>query len=144
MTTENRVAEVSLFLYPEGSDECVAETKQRVHIGAVKRAVARLSMNVKNPSLWDADNPNLYRVKAVVKDMGVYRTHLIKNDVASEDEAETLFGIRTITADAVRGLRINGKSVKLKGGCIHHDNGILGSVTLYEAEARKIRKLKFA
>ena len=142
MTTENRVAEVSLFLYPEGSDECVAETKQRVHIGAVKRAVARLSMNVKNPSLWDADNPNLYRVKAVVKDMGVYRTHLIKNDVASEDEAETLFGIRTITADAVRGLRINGKSVKLKGGCIHHDNGILGSITLYEAEARKIRKLK--
>ena len=127
MTTENRVAEVSLFLYPEGSDECVAETKQRVHIGAVKRAVARLSMNVKNPSLWDADNPNLYRVKAVVKDMGVYRTHLIKNDVASEDEAETLFGIRTITADAVRGLRINGKSVKLKGT----DIATKGDLNLY-------------
>ena len=58
------------------------------------------------------------------------------------DEAETLFGIRTISADPVRGLLINGKSVKLKGGCLHHDNGLLGSVTLREIEERKIKKLK--
>ncbi|MBR5116137.1 MAG: DUF4982 domain-containing protein, partial [Lachnospiraceae bacterium] len=58
------------------------------------------------------------------------------------DTAGTLFGVRTITADALRGLRINGKTVKLKGGCLHHDNGLLGSVSLYAAEERKIRKLK--
>lgn len=142
MTADNRIAEAALFLYPEGSDTCVAETKQRVHIGALGRAKARLNLNVKDPMLWDAANPVLYRVKAVVKDLGVYRTHLIRQEDVTCDEAETLFGIRTITVDAIRGLRINGKSVKLKGGCIHHDNGLLGSVTLYETEARKIRKLK--
>ncbi len=58
------------------------------------------------------------------------------------DVATVLFGIRTITADVARGLRINGKTVKLKGGCLHHDNGLLGSVSLYESEARKVKKLK--
>ena len=42
----------------------------------------------------------------------------------------------------MRGLRINGKTVKLKGGCLHHDNGLLGAVSLYAAEERKVRKLK--
>lgn len=58
------------------------------------------------------------------------------------DEAETLFGVRTITVDSIRGLQINGKTIKLKGGCVHHDNGLLGAVSLYECEERKIRKLK--
>ena len=47
-----------------------------------------------------------------------------------------------MTADVRHGLRINGKSVKLKGGCLHHDNGMLGAVSLYDAEYRKISTLK--
>lgn len=86
--------------------------------------------------------PELYRVKAEAVSLGVYRTHFVKEEITETDEAEVLFGIRTITADAIRGLRINGKTVKLKGGCLHHDNGLLGSVSLYECEARKVRKLK--
>ena len=77
-----------------------------------------------------------------VKNLGVYKTHFIADKNPTVDEATTLFGIRTITADSVRGLCINGKSVKLKGGCLHHDNGLLGAVSLYETEARKIKKLK--
>ncbi|MER2055525.1 MAG: glycoside hydrolase family 2 TIM barrel-domain containing protein, partial [Clostridia bacterium] len=77
-----------------------------------------------------------------VKNLGRFRTHFEKDEAETTDEAEVLFGIRTITADSVRGLRINGKTVKLKGGCLHHDNGLLGSVSLYETEARKVRKLK--
>ena len=53
-----------------------------------------------------------------------------------------LFGIRTVEADVKHGLRINGRTVKLKGGCLHHDNGVIGAVSLYDAEARKVRKLK--
>ena len=60
------------------------------------------------------------------------------------DEAETLFGIRTVTADAVHGLRVNGRTVKLKGGCIHHDNGLLGAVSLRDSEYRKLGLLKEA
>ena len=77
-----------------------------------------------------------------MKDLGAYRTHFIREESPTTDEAEVLFGIRTVTADPIRGLRINGKSVKLKGGCLHHDNGLLGAVTMTKIEERKIRKLK--
>lgn len=44
--------------------------------------------------------------------------------------------------DSIHGLRINGKTVKLKGGCLHHDNGLLGAASFYESEMRKVKKLK--
>lgn len=141
---ENRLAEVTLSLIPEGGESAVAETRRVIYIGHGKTEKARMTLNVKDPMLWDAEKPNLYRVKAIVKDLGVYRTHHIEEKDGSEDEAEVLFGIRTVTADPVRGLLINGKSVKLKGGCLHHDNGLLGSVSLYGTEERKVKKLKEA
>ena len=67
---------------------------------------------------------------------------MIEDGNGSTDEADVLFGIRTLSADARHGLRINGKTVKLKGGCLHHDNGILGAVSLYDAEYRKLSLLK--
>lgn len=35
-------------------------------------------------------------------------------------------------------------TIKLKGGCLHHDNGVIGTVSLYDAEARKVKKRKEA
>lgn len=84
----------------------------------------------------------MYIVKATVTDQSVFRTHSNPVPIQTVDEAETLFGVRTITVDSIRGLQINGKTIKLKGGCVHHDNGLLGAVSLYECEERKIRKLK--
>lgn len=141
-TLDNRLAEVSLFIYKENSDEKEYATKRVIQINSGKSQVAKMAINLKNPVLWDAENPNLYRIKVIVKSLGVYRTHFIPEDTKEVDEEETLFGIRTITADSIRGLRINGKTVKLKGGCLHHDNGLLGAVSLYAAEERKVRKLK--
>lgn len=141
-TLDNRLVEVSLFIYKENSDEKEYETKRVIQINSGKSQVAKMAINLKNPVLWDSENPNLYRIKVIVKSLGVYRTHFIPEDTKEVDEDETLFGIRTITADSIRGLRINGKTVKLKGGCLHHDNGLLGAVSLYAAEERKVRKLK--
>ena len=141
-TLENRLVEVEIFLSMDGSEKVLAKTSRVIQVNSCKKEAARMAFAVEHPMLWDAENPNLYQVKVQAKNLGVYRTHLVKDDNATVDEAVTLFGIRTITADAVRGLRINGKEVKLKGGCVHHDNGLLGSVSLYETEARKVRKLK--
>lgn len=113
-------------------------------VKAGSTAVARIPMTVSHPLIWDAEHPNLYRVKAQVEDMGVFGVSLNK-DAAMEgicDEAEVLFGIRTVTADAVHGLQVNSRTVKLKGGCIHHDNGLLGAVSLRDSEYRKLRLLK--
>ena len=141
-TLENRLAEITLVIAKDGSEEANCTVKRVIFIGAGKTETAHIAFNVKDPELWDAENPNLYKVMAQVKNLGVYRTHFLPQDNAEVDEAETLFGIRTITADVIRGLRINGKTVKLKGGCLHHDNGLLGAVSLYETEARKVKKLK--
>ena len=141
-TTENRLAEAEVFLIREDTGETAARGKKVIHVKAGGFGKARVPLTVPHPLLWDAESPNLYRIRVRVRNLGRFRTHLEEDAEQAADEAETLFGIRTITADAVRGLRINGKSVKLKGGCLHHDNGLLGAVSLYETEARKIRKLK--
>ena len=60
------------------------------------------------------------------------------------DEAEEEFGIRTLRLDSRKGLRINGEPVKLRGACIHHDNGIIGAATLYNAEEFRVRRMKAA
>lgn len=141
-TLENRLAEVTICIYEDGNEDILTKTKRVIQINPGKKEIARIALNLKEAKLWDAENPNLYQVKVLVRDLGIYRTHLEKSKVTTVDEGVTLFGIRTITADAVRGLRINGKEVKLKGGCVHHDNGLLGAVSLYEVEARKVKKLK--
>ena len=139
---QNCMAEVELTLYYDGREEVAAQTKRVIEIGHGKTENARLTLTVKDPLLWDADSPNLYRVKAKVRKLGIYTTHFVSCEDVTVDEAEAVFGIRTVTADPVYGLRINGKTVKLKGGCLHHDNGLLGSVSLPGSEERKVRKLK--
>lgn len=143
-TPENRLVEVNVSICEEGNEEVQSRTKRVIQINAASKERARVVLSLGEPKLWDAENPALYKVKASAKSLGIYRTRLIKEECDAFDEAETLFGIRTITADSIRGLRINEKTVKLKGGCLHHDNGLLGAVSLYEAEERKIKKLKEA
>ena len=85
-------------------------------------------IRVDNPILWDIDNPYLYSYKII-----------LEKDGEILDEAEDTFGIRKIEADAVHGFRLNGKSMKLKGGCVHHDNGFLGACAYPKAEERKMK-----
>lgn len=143
-TVQNRLVEICLKLKQEGSErgKTVKTVTRVIQVNARTKETARMAFTVEDPLLWDAEHPNLYCVKATATNLGVYRTHFVADEIQTVDGVSTLFGIRTITADAVRGLRINGKTVKLKGGCLHHDNGLLGAVSLYEVEARKIRKLK--
>lgn len=88
-------------------------------------------LKIKNPELWSNDTPVLYKAESEVYESG-----------NSIDKTETEFGIRSISFDAVNGFLLNGKPVKLKGGCIHHDNGILGSRAYDRAEERRIEILK--
>ena len=60
----------------------------------------------------------------------------------SVDSTSAPFGIRKVEVDAERGLRINGDVVKLKGGCMHHDNGLLGACAIDRAEERRVELMK--
>lgn len=140
--SRSHIAMVTVSLTKEGEDKPVLVRSGRIQVNGGKTAAARISMIVQNPSLWDAEHPELYTVTAEVKDLGVFGANLIPAENPTFDSASVLFGIRTITVDAIRGMQINGKTVKMKGGCIHHDNGILGAVALYDAEYRKVKLMK--
>ncbi len=88
---------------------------------------------VSEPSLWSDETPVMYTCKS---------TLLI--DDAAADMNETTFGIRKISLDARRGLRVNGRTVNLRGTCIHHDSGILGAATYEDAVYRQVGRLKEA
>ena len=109
--------------------------KDSVKVNAKKgeKVECKHVINVKNPELWDVDNPNLYTLNTE-----------IFNGEELVDTCINDFGIRYITADAKNGLLFNGKPIKLRGGCIHHDHGVLGAIALPVAEERKIRLLKKA
>lgn len=91
----------------------------------------RQRISIEKPSVWDMEHPELYSC----------RTSLSING-RTVDSTETEFGIRIIGLSTQTGLLINGKQTKLRGTCIHHDNGIIGARTCYAADFRKIKKLK--
>lgn len=90
------------------------------------------TIKVANPSLWEPNHPSLY--KANVKVL----------DDKSVDEVNTTFGIRSIKFTATKGFELNGKTVKINGGNVHHDNGSLGAAAFDRAEIRKAELLKKA
>ena len=63
---------------------------------------------------------------------------------AEVDVVPVTYGIRTIEYSAEKGLLLNGKPIVLNGGCVHHDNGILGASAFDAAEYRRVRLLKEA
>ena len=139
---ENRVAEVWFDLIREDSGETVLSRKTVTQIPPMSVQKAFMTLTVDRPRLWTAETPNLYRLQVRMKEKGTFKTHIIPADHPMEDAESVLFGIRTVEADVKHGLRINGQEVKLRGGCLHHDNGPIGVVSLYDAEARKLRKMK--
>ena len=82
---------------------------------------------VPDAKLWSDETPYLYRCKVSIE----------------SDETVATFGIRTISWDN-KGFYINGKRTLLRGGCVHHDNGILGAATPDEADWRRVRIMKDA
>lgn len=103
--------------------------------GQTAAVVAGRDAQVEIPEakLWDAENPNLYDV--IVRLTGT-------DGVV--DEARERIGIRSLEWDAKRGLRVNGAEVKLRGGCVHHDHGVIGACSFAAAEKRRAYKMKQA
>ena len=92
-----------------------------------------LILEIERPDLWDTENPNLYTVVL----------EILEDGETVDSHSETI-GIRKIEIDARNGMRLNGAPIKLRGGCIHHDNALLGAAAYPAAEERKIRILKDA
>lgn len=88
---------------------------------------------IKTPYLWSLETPNLYSCEI-----------LLEKDGEELDKVIETFGIRHIQMDPVNGIRINGKQILLRGACIHHDLGVIGAATFYDAEEYRIKICKEA
>lgn len=81
---------------------------------------------MKNPNIWDIENPYLYHVLTRV----------------DEDELVTEFGIRTIEWFRERGFYLNGRHLLLDGANVHQDHGGWGDAVTQAGVKRDVAIMK--
>lgn len=100
----------------------------KLHVPAGGKTSGQVLVAVEDAELWDINSPNLYKITAELSD----KEGMLDNE-------KTTFGIRTISVDTKNGFMLNGRNLNLKGGCVHHDNGILGAASFRDSEYRKMK-----
>lgn len=102
------------------------------NVPAGSSAEIKASGTVTNPTLWDtSDNPALYTVRTEVQ-----------IDGQTVDTYDTEYGFRYFNFDANTGFSLNGENMKLKGVCMHHDQGSLGAEAWESAISRQVKIMK--
>lgn len=119
------------LLGPTGKTLQTSETNLQASVGG--HLEIPLALEIKSPPLWSPETPAVCQAKVEIVVAG-----------KAIDSTTTTFGIRDIKFSAQDGFTLNGKSIKLAGGCLHHDLGILGSASFDRAEERRIELLKAA
>lgn len=125
---------VAQTVFPRGGtpDQQIAHVESVVTtIAAGKSATVEQDALAANPTLWTVDAPTLYTVRTEIKQNGKV-----------VDTYDVDFGYRFFSFDADTGFSLNGQSMKLKGVCMHHDQGALGSVNTRDAIERQVKILK--
>lgn len=109
----------------------VAKSSKKIAVQANRNGKILTDLKVGNPKLWSIDSPNLYQL----------RTTLLQ-DGKTIDETITKTGLRSFTFDPDKGFALNGQWMKMKGVCIHHDAGVLGSAVPHDIWKKRLLKLK--
>ncbi len=122
VTTEIKSAEGTLL----------ATVSREVAVSGFDEKDVSLNVPMTDVNLWSPESPYLYKAFIKVKD----------NTDGTTDEMEKRFGVRTLDFSADKGFLLNGKNTLLYGGCIHHDNGLLGAAAYDRAETRKLALIK--
>lgn len=86
---------------------------------------------IHNPTLWSIDQPRLY----------LAQVSIILNG-REVDQLSSTFGVRSIEFSTSEGFQLNGQTVLIKGGNMHHDNGPLGAAAIDRAEYRRVELMK--
>jgi len=117
---------------PRGKS-CAAESFAPYKFSSKNEILVRHKIEIEVPDLWSAENPYLYTASLYLEtNEGVKITRPV----------EVRFGIRDIKIKYKTGMTVNGKPVKLKGVCLHHDCGITGSAFYASAWRRRLLALK--
>lgn len=115
----------------DNSGKSVAKNSKKISVAGAQKGKVKAELKVSNPKLWDLKTPNLYKLKTTVVQNGKVI-----------DETVTTTGIRAFTFDPNRGFALNGEWMKMKGVCLHHDAGVLGSAVPRDVWKSRLIKLK--
>lgn len=118
------------LLGPDGRTAATVRTPSRA-VAAGNSVSFQQDVPVAHPKLWDIDHPDLYRASIKVRSAN-----------ATLDDEITPFGIRRFRFDAATGFWLNGRNLKIKGVCLHHDAGGLGAAVPRRAWERRLALLK--
>ena len=120
---------VNELFSPQG--RLVAKNSKKLTAGPGNKNKITTSLKVNEPELWSLSKPNLYNLKTTV----------LKGK-ETIDQTTTRTGFRSFTFDPDKGFALNGEWMKMKGVCIHHDAGVLGSAVPGDVWKRRIQTLK--
>jgi len=123
------ISVVNELISPEGKS--VAKNTKQLSVPANQEGKIHAEMKISKPALWDLDNPSLYTLQ----------TTILKGGKVI-DQTTTQTGFRHFAFDPDKGFALNGKPMKMKGVCVHHDAGVLGSAVPREVWKRRILTLK--
>lgn len=115
----------------DDEDQLVTSSSDELKVENGSSGTINQVLTVKKPSLWSVDNPKLYKLKTTVF-----------NGQELIDKTTTRVGIRTLDFDSDKGFALNGDNMKVKGVCLHHDAGVLGSAVPEEVWKRRLINLK--
>lgn len=122
-----KIRVISRLMY---GDRIAGSSVTKVTFRSAGEKVIKQVIEVADPALWDVDAPNLYSLVTEI-----HGRELLDNVV-------TTVGFRTLKFDADKGFFLNGRNLKLKGICMHHDAGTLGSAVPRQVLARRLDILK--
>jgi len=115
----------------DNTGNVVGKSSQNILVDANAANKVATKISLKNPQLWNLESPNLYQLKTTVLKEG----KII-------DKTNTATGFRSFAFDANKGFFLNGKSMKMKGVCLHHDAGVLGSAVPRDVLKTRLQTLK--
>lgn len=111
-----------------------ARVKLKIKVDAHSKTDVTIPLVVRDARLWSPESPALYDLTVDLTD----------NKGVILDSESARIGLRTIRWSGESGFMLNGEPMLINGACVHHDNGILGSVSFDDAEIHKAQLLKRA
>jgi beta-galactosidase len=115
----------------DNTGKVVGKSSQNILVDTNAAYKVATKISLKNPKLWDLETPNLYQLETTVLKEGKVI-----------DKTITSTGFRSFAFDANKGFALNGKSMKMKGVCLHHDAGVLGSAVPRDVLKTRLQTLK--
>jgi len=139
VSIKTKVANGSNSAAPVNLTTIIQDASGREVVRALEKAVAAKgahaeasqTLKVSAPMLWSDERPYVYKVISQLEQGG-----------RVVDRYETPLGIRTFRFDVEKGFFLNGKPVKIRGTCNHHDLGSLGAAVNERAIERQLELLK--